>query len=82
MPTVRFSTVRGAEHCLGPRHQYGSRPWAPHSPPRPRVALRQISPQPSGFAGTCVQWTRRTGAPVVPSQASAKNGANLKKGAP
>ena len=59
-----------------------SRARAPHSPPRPRVALRQISPQPSGFAGTCVQWTRRTGAPVVPSQASAKNGANLKKGAP
>ena len=49
---LQFPWLRGAEHCLCPRPQYGSLPQAPHSPTRPRVAPRQISPQPSGFAGT------------------------------
>jgi len=49
---LQFPWLRGAEHCLCPRHQYGSLPQAPHSPPWPRVAPRQISPQHSGFAST------------------------------
>ena len=49
---LQFPWLRGAEHCLCPRPQYGSLPQARHAPTRPRVAPRQISPQPSGFAGT------------------------------
>ena len=49
---LQFPWLRGAEHCLCPRPQYGSLPQARHAPTRPRVAPRQISPQPAGFAGT------------------------------
>ena len=36
---LQFPWLRGAEHCLCPRHQYGSLPQAPIRPPGP--ALRR-----------------------------------------
>ena len=42
---LQFPWLRGAEHCLCPRHQ-DHFPQAPHSPTRPRVAAAaDFSPQ-------------------------------------
>jgi hypothetical protein len=79
---LQFPWLRGAEHCLCPGPQYGSLSQAPHSPTRPRVVPRQISPQHSASPAPELQLTRRTGAPVAPPPASAKKGASQKKGAP
>ena len=40
---LQFPWLRGAEHCLCPRHQ-DHFPQAPHSPTRPRVAAAADSP--------------------------------------
>jgi len=48
---LQFPWLRGAEHCLCPRHQYGSLPQASIRPPAPGCAAADL-PQHSASPST------------------------------